>query len=108
MRGAGSCAVAEAALAASAATTSENLSRMSVASFQSRDDLCRSSVVAFAHLVDESNGVLQQVDLCPEACQQAFSGRVAVRLCVKSGATLVDRLVDHAQVLPQRCRRHRI
>src|SRR5204863_4450205 len=72
------------------------------------DDLRRSGVVAFSHLVDERDGVLQQRDLRLEAFEQALLRRLAVRLHLQRRAAFVDRLIDDGQVLLQRRGRLRI
>src|SRR6266511_2524376 len=109
MRGSRSCAAAGAPLSASPTTTSESVSRMSVAFvFEARDDPGRSSVIAFAHFVDERHRVLQQADLCLEVLDEARLRRLARRLRAQRGTALADRLIDDREILLQRRRRGRI
>ena len=76
--------------------------------FRPETMLRRSGVVAFAHFVDERDGVLQQRDLGLEAVEQALLRRLARRLRLQRRPALADRLIDDRQVLLQRGRRVRI
>ena len=65
---------------------------------QLRDDAGGAFLVAFPHLVDQRDHVLQQRDLAAKPLEQAGPCHVARRLRLQRGATLTDRGVDHRQV----------
>src|SRR4051794_1880687 len=89
-------------------TVNAAMSRMSGALlFEAGRDPRRSSLVAFAHFVDQCDGVLQQTDLRLEAVDQALLRRLARRLRAHGRPALADRLIDDGEVLLQRRRRSR-
>src|SRR3954464_2498276 len=104
-----SCASAGTAPAAKAASSMTGVRRMSVTLLlEPGHDSRRARLVALAHFVDQRHRVLQQRDFRLEVLHQALLRRLARRLRANRGAALVDRLVDHREVLLQRRRGARI
>src|SRR3954453_1803627 len=104
-----SCASAGTAPAAKAASSMTGVRRMSVTLLlEPGHDSRRARLVALAHFVDQRHRVLQQRDFRLEVLHQALLRRLVRRLRANRGAALVDRLIDHREVLLQRRRRPRI